>query len=290
MVNAFMVLFKGSITIEKSRRKHLYRWKGSQKISEYSLNARRAVLRITGADAVNKFSNFDKNFFVSIDFFEKGGRFVVKLKRSCQGKKLQSYFSSHPYLQVVLNKELPKYFWKDFELKGKKSWTFSINVDFDLDEWKDLNLKSWDFLPLVERDAKDLMKVALQAGFVVKFIPKGRFYDLELSTGKATFILGISSHVAKNQSRSKEKRKQKILQDIAKMLLEIHKREVIPVILSRPIEFEGSWSYSTDSYLKFYENEFNFHFLETNFEKGWERKICKQLLEIYRNSKLYKVN
>jgi len=48
----------------------------------------------------------------------------------------------------------------------------------------------------------------------------------------------------------------------------------------------GFWSLTTDNYLNFYKEKFNFNFLTTEFKKGWERDICNQLLEIDKNVKL----
>jgi hypothetical protein len=186
-----------------------------------------------------------------------------------------------------LNKHLPNEIWEEYRLSGKKTYTRPIGVEFNLEEWKDIKLRPHNFLIQVERDSKKLMKESLKYGFNIDFIPKGRAYDLELvSPRENRFILALSSHTAKNKSRSKEKRKQKILMDISKMLPIIHtkyKKEVYPIIISQPLDFNGSWSYTTDSYLNFYKNNFNFHFLTTDFKKGWEKSIINKLLEIDKN-------
>ena len=38
--------------------------------------------------------------------------------------------------------------------------------------------------------------------------------------------------------------------------------------------------------LNFYKEKFNFHFLTTEFKKGWENNICKKLLELDKYVKL----
>ncbi len=120
-------------------------------------------------------------------------------------------------------------------------------------------------------------------------MPKGRAYDLELiGPRKTKFIIAISSHLAKNKSRSKEKRKQKILMDIAKMLSKSYKCDTLPVIISQPLEFKGSWSYTTSSYLDFYKNNFNFQFLTTEFKKHWEEDIIVQLLDLDKKCTMHK--
>ena len=94
------------------------------------------------------------------------------------------------------------------------------------------------------------------------------------------FMIAISSHTAKTKSRSKEKIIQKILQDIGKMLPFISKEKAIPVIVTKPIKFEKSWSSTTDNYLEFYRKKFGFKFLTTEFKKDWEDNIIEELVKI----------
>ncbi len=58
------------------------------------------------------------------------------------------------------------------------------------------------------------------------------------------------------------------------------RKEVIPVIITESIESESSWSYTTKNYLDFYKNIFGFKFITTDFKKGWEDNILKELIKI----------
>ena len=275
-----MVVVPASITIEKGISVQKYKCKLKNKVSIYKKKTRRAVVRITGSDFVKKWGLLNKtNRKVKIKLIKKNKKWLLILTRTAKyGKILQVYSGSHPCFQLVLNKHLPKNLWN--LIKSKKTYTFPVNVIFNLSEWKDINLKPYDFLPEVEKLPKKLMEKALKLGFNVDFVPKGRSYDLELIGPKGNkFLIAVSSHVAKNESRSKEKRKQKILMDISKMLTILNKN-LYPIIISEPLEFDGSWSFTTDSYLNFYKKKFGFKFLTTNFEEKWENKICKDLLII----------
>ena len=63
----------------------------------------------------------------------------------------------------------------------------------------------------------------------------------------------------------------------------IYNKKIYPIIISEPLEFKSSWSFTTDDYLNFYKDKFNFDFLTTDFKKGWEKDICIQLLELDKN-------
>lgn len=167
-------------------------------------------------------------------------------------------------------------------MEKKTTATKPVIVRLDLTEWKEFDLESWDFLYHTEVYAKELMKYALKSGFKVSFVPKGREFDLQLirEDGKK-FIIGILSHVAKTDSRSKQHRVSKALLDIAKMLPSLFEdKSFIPVIITQPFEFDGSWTFTTASYLKFYEKQFGFHFIFTDFKKKWKSEVCKSLKNI----------
>src|SRR3989344_823062 len=281
-----MVIVPASITIENGTAIQRYKWKSENKITIYKRKNKRAFVRITGANFVKRLSEKRKEKRqAKIKFNKKDKEWKLLIKRSKEkGVTLQTHFSSHPYLQLVLNKSLPNEIWKEHKLKGENCYTRKINVEFDLKEWKDFCLKPYDFLIEVEKLSKQLMKEAINRGLMVDFVPKGRAYDLELRGPKGKiFVLAISSHIAKDLSRSKEKRKQKILMDISKLLPYIYNKKIYPIIISEPLEFKGSWSFTTDDYLNFYKDKFNFNFLTTDFKKGWEKDICIQLLELDKN-------
>lgn len=286
-----MVLIPASITIENAIVTLRHRLK-SGKITIYRRPHKRAVVRITGANFVKKLSSKGRlKKQVKIKFSKNKGNWILALKRSkSKSSTLQTYIGlqySHPYLQLILNRHLPKEFWREHELSGKKTYTAPIDVEFNISEWNDIKLEYGDFMPEVEIKPKQLMKESLKSGFKIEFIPKGRSFDLEMIGPKNNrFLLAVSSHVAKNHKRTKEQRTRKILFDISKMLPSIYNEKVFPVVISGPLEFEGSWSYTTDSYLDFYKEKFGFNFLTTDFKKGWEKDICNQLLELDKNVKL----
>lgn len=277
------ISFPASVTLDKSIRKRLYKWKDKKHTSTYNSLCNHAVLRISSFKFTKELSKLESsNRMVVVDFFRKDGVLNIKLNRiSENGKILQTYFCSHPYLQLIVNKELPKDVWIEFFKSNKKTCTFPVLVTLDLDEWADIDLQPYDFLIQVETLAKELMKTALKFGFNVHFVPKGRSHDLELIGPSGTnYVFAVSSHIAKNQSRSKEKIKQKILMDIAKMLPTIHSRNIVPVVLSQSFSFEGSWSFNSTNYFEFYKDKFNFKFLSTDFKENWADKICQELLEL----------
>lgn len=281
-----MVTIPASITIEHGHSTQKYKWKSKDKTSVYRRKCKRAFVRITGSNFVNKLSKKDiSKKQVNVKFYKKNKEWFLEINRTKEkGITLQTYLGSHPYLQLILNKSLPKEIWDEHKFSSKKTYTRSINVVINLDNWGDLEIKPYDFLLDVEKISKDLMKEALSHNFKIDFIPKGRAYDLELIGPKGNkFIFAISSYVAKTESRSKEHRKQKILMDISKILPILHTKKVIPVIISQPLEFKNSWSFTTDNYLNFYKDKFNFIFLTTEFKKGWEHQICKRILELDKN-------
>lgn len=277
-----MVVVPASITIEEGSHVNVHKWKNEDKVSVYRGNSKRAVVRITGSRFVKELSKKKKEQRqVSINFNKVDGEWGLVVSRTREGCTLQTYFSSHPYIQLVLNRHLSKEIWDEYKVNNKKTYSRRINVEFDLTEWGDIKLKPYDFIIKIERLSKQLMKEALRQRFVVDFVSKGRAYDLELVGPKnKRFIIAISSHVAKNESRSKEKRKQKILMDIAKMLTVLYTKKAVPIVISEPLSFQGSWSFTTPDYLDFYKDAFNFRFLTTNFKKDWAVEICKQLLKI----------
>ena len=285
-----MICSQGSITIERGIAILKHRWKNENKVSIYKKNNIRAFLRISGCSLVNKIKNLDRNERrVEIVFEKKNNNWSLLLKRNKNGKVLQIYTGKHSYLQLVLNKDLPEEFWLFFEKALKKTMTKVVTIGISLKEWNDVDLRPEDFLPLVEKHAKDLLIVALNNKFKVDYVSKGKSYDLNLIGPKGQrFLLGISSHNAKSPSRSKEHRLRKILLDISKMLPELEEINAIPVMVVQSIKFDGSWSYTTDKYLDFYKKKFGFQILITDFCKNWEENICSQL-EGMENSKLFKV-
>ena len=69
--------------------------------------------------------------------------------------------------------------------------------------------------------------------------------------------------------------------DISKMLLYLDEnKQTVPVIITRPISFKNSWSFTTTRYLDFYRRKFGFRFITTEFKNGWEEDIIKELNEI----------
>ena len=69
--------------------------------------------------------------------------------------------------------------------------------------------------------------------------------------------------------------------DISKMLPYLDQnKNTLPVVITRPIEFENSWSFTTQKYLDFYRDKFGFKFLTTEFKNGWEDNIIKELLKL----------
>ena len=75
----------------------------------------------------------------------------------------------------------------------------------------------------------------------------GKWYDLQvLSPNNTNFFISISKSGGKTNLRKKEKIITKILNDISK------------------------------------EN-FNFKYITTNFKKGWEKEVCKELLKLDKN-------
>ena len=156
-----------------------------------------------------------------------------------------------------------------------------MNIELNLEEWPDIGLAPWDFLIEVEKESKLLMKKALDKDFKVIKASKGRSYDLSLIHPNGNeLIIAISSHTAKTKSRSKEKTIQKILMDISKMLPHLTDQKKIPIVITKPIKFGGSWSFTSNQYLDYYKKKFGFKFLTTEFKKDWEDIIIDELLKI----------
>ena len=276
------IIIPASITLEKCVATRRYKWKSdSKKISTYKRPYKRAAIRFTCknlSERINK-TKIEKRQ-ISIDFISNS---LAKIKRvNKKGISIQGYSGKHPHIQIVINKVLPKKMWKLFEESHKKTLTIPLNIEINLKEWREFRLTPDDFLLEIEKESKSLMRKALKKGFKIIFASKGRFFDLQLiNQHKKEIIIAISSHIAKTKSRSKEKTIQKILMDISKMLPYLSKNKgVIPIIITRPIEFEKSWSFTTKEYLEFYKKKFGFIFLTTEFKKNWEDKIIRELLKI----------
>lgn len=271
-----------SITLEKGFSTREYRWKSDKrKKSIYKKSCRRAAIRFTCKNLAEKVSKMkQEKRQILVTFLDNEN---VEIKRTKnKGITMQAYGGKHPYIQIVINRAMPKDLWKLLEESTKKTISFSINLKIDLNDWKDIKLSPGDFLLEIEKEAKSLTKKALNKSFKVLNASKGRAYDLSLIHPNGTeLIIAISSHTAKTETRSKEKTIQKILMDISKMLpyLEGNKK-TIPIIITRPINFEKSWSFTTDKYLEFYEKKFGFKFLTTEFKKDWEDIIIERLLEV----------
>jgi len=276
------IIVSASITLEKSIATQLYKWKSDKKKqSVYKRPYKRAFIRFSGSNFSHKINLLKKeDRQIKISFIDNSN---INIKRTKEKQiSLQGYSGAHPYIQFIINKTLPENIWKIFEESNKKTLTIPVNVSINLNEWSDLKISPEDFIIQIEKEAKSLMNKALQKGFNVNLISKGRNFDLKLiSPRNKDIIIAISSHVAKNKSRSKEKTIQKILMDIAKMLpYIIENKKSIPVIITRPIEFENSWSYTSKKYLDFYKTKFNFIFLTTEFKNGWEDNIIEELQKI----------
>jgi len=275
------IIIPASITLEKSTSIKRYKWKSDKKESVYKIPYRRAVLRFTCKNFANKLNKIDKeNRQVIIKFIDNNNLILKRSKK--KNVSLQGYSGKHPYIQIIVNKALPKSIWALFDNSNKKTLTLPINISFNLKEWKEFEISPDDFLLEIEKESKSLMKKALKKRFRVIFASKGRSYDLQLiNPNKKEIIIAISSHIAKTKSRSKEKTIQKILMDISKMLPYLSKnKKTIPIIITRPIDFEKSWSFTTQNYLDFYKKRFGFIFLTTEFKKNWEDNIIKELLKI----------
>jgi phage pi2 protein 07 len=272
------IIISASITLENGFATQKYKWKSENRTSSYRRPCKRAVIRFTCKNFADKISNLDRaNRQILINFIDEKNILIKRIKSN--GISIQGYSGNHPYIQIVINSILPKTLWGRLDKTNKKSLTFPMNVELNLTEWKDISISPSDFILQVEKESKSLMNHALQKSFKIVSISKGRQYDLSLinPNGKE-FIIAISSHVAKTKSRSKEKTIQKILIDISKMLPSLYEnKKAIPVVITQPIEFENSWSFTTKRYLDFYKNKFGFRFLTTEFKNGWEDDIIMKL-------------
>ena len=269
------IIIPGSITLEKSIATQIHKWKSNKKKqSIYKRPVKRAFVRLSCNNFSHKAGLLKKEDRQIKIIFINNSNILIKRTKG-KNISLQGYSGKHPYLQFVINRLLPKDIWKLFEESNKKTLTIPVNVTLNLDEWSDLKILPEDFIIEVEKEAKSLMNKALGSGFSVNYISKGRDFDLKLNNPKnKEIIIAISSHSAKNKSRTKEKTIQKILMDIAKLLPYLYEnKDSIPVVITKPIEFENSWSYSTKRYLDFYKKKFNFIFLTTEFKNGWEDNI-----------------
>jgi len=280
-----------SITYSKYVVSKKYKWKSKKKISKYFTSEKRIVLRIASSDFSNKLKILSKEQRqVKISFF-KFKNWIVKINRVPKPKITLTYNSHvrenlHGWVQAVVNKAIPKEFERVLQSclknKNKGSITRQIRARINLSEWYDIKLKPWEFLYHTEILAKKLMRDSINYSFNVYFVPKGREYDLQLITpNKVKFAIAILSHKAKSESRSKQHRINKALLDIAKMLPSLNEdKSLVPVVITQPFNFKGSWSFTTDDYLKFYENHFKFQFIFTNFNEKWTQFVCQKLKNI----------
>jgi hypothetical protein len=274
------IIIPSSITLERGVSTQKYRWKNSNKFSVYTRPNKRAFVRFSCRKFSEELSKLSKDKRqIKIDFQNKG---LIRINRSKKDTTIQGYGGTHPYIQFIVNKHLPTDLVKEFEgIRHRKSKTFPIRLEIDLTEWEDFNIKPEDFLIEVERDAKKLLNKALERGFSINEASKGRVYDLNLIKDGKEFVLAISSHTASDDKRNKEKRIQKILMDISKLLTYSHgKKHCIPIIVSQPIKNEKSWSYSTEKYLQFYKEKMGFRFITTYFKNNWEDDVIRELIKI----------
>jgi len=271
-----------SITLERGFSTQRHKWKSNpKKESVYKRLSKRAFIRLTCKNFAYKVSQLKKESRqILIEFIDKSN--VVIHRTNGRGISMQGYAGAHPCIQIIANKCLPLELRNKLENNKEKSKTYPITVELKIDEWGDIALLPSDFIIDIENEAKRLMNYAIQNGFSVSRISKGREYDLSLiKPDKKELIIAISSHVAKNPSRSKEKTIQKILMDISKMLPYLDKnKKAVPIIITRPIKFKDSWSHTTKDYLEFYKKRFGFKFMTTEFKNGWEEDIIKELLKI----------
>jgi hypothetical protein len=270
-----------SITLERGFATHKYEWKSEDKVSLYRRICKRAVIRFTCrnfAEKISKLEREDRQISVK---FENDSKAVINRTKDKE-ISMQGYSGEHPYIQIIVNRCLPKRLWENLNKIKNKSITFPVTAELNLDDWTDVGLLPSDFLLEVEKESKILMDRALKRGFIISKFSKGREYDLGLlSPNNKEMILALSSHIAKNKSRSKEKTIQKILMDISKMLPYLDQnKNTVPIVITRPIEFEHSWSFTTQKYLDFYKDKFGFKFLTTEFKNGWEDDIIKELLKL----------
>lgn len=261
----------------------VYRRKGGG-VSIYRCCSRRAVIRITGCGFVEKLSKLKKeNRHVNIKFTKREGHWIASLTRAkIGGNLIQTYIGLHPVIQIVVNSSLPKLFWK-MQRNQKKTITFPLTVEIAINEWREINITSCDFLLSIEKETKSLLAYALRKGFTSDMSVKGRAYDLFLADAhKRKYFLAITTRGSSSiELRRKEMIVQKVLLDIAKLLTIVCRhRDSIPVIISRPIDTKKTWSYTTKKYLDFYKDTFKFRFLTTNFGNGWEKDICEKLKRI----------
>ncbi len=273
------IIIPASITFETSLLNRKYSWKSNPgKETVYKIISKRAFVRFSCKNLACKLNRL-KSEKRRIDVQFIGNKKII-VNRAEKGKfSIQGYGGKHPYVQFVVNSALPNSLRKNFEVKSD---SYPVEVFISLDEWSEFGLSPADFLIEVERDAKSLLTAALKKGFSVNKVSKGREFDINITNrGGKEMIIALSSHIASSKSRSKEKTIQKILMDISKMLPYLDKNKgVVPVIITRPIEFEGSWSFTTQKYLEFYRDKFGFLFLTTEFKKGWEDEIIKELSKL----------
>ena len=275
------VKLDASITLEKGISTKKYKWKSKTKESIYKKFSRRAVIRFSCRNFAQKISKLEgKDRQILIKFIDNSNVIIKRVKD--KGISMQGYFGEHSYIQIIVNSCLPLELWDNLNEVKSKSMTFPVIVELYLHEWKDTGLVPSDFLLEVEKESKILMNKALERGFSISKVSKGREYDIGLiNPDSKKFIIALSSHVAKNKSRSKEKTIQKILMDIAKMLPYLDQnKDTIPIVITRPMEFKNSWSFTTQKYLDFYKKKFGFKFITTEFKNGWEDDILGELLQL----------
>ena len=70
---------------------------------------------------------------ISINFISNS---IISLRRT--NKKsvtMQGYGGVHPYIQIISNKALPENLWNKLDDTQRKSVTFPVEVELNLNEW-----------------------------------------------------------------------------------------------------------------------------------------------------------
>ncbi|MEK6927584.1 MAG: hypothetical protein AABX11_04065 [Nanoarchaeota archaeon] len=185
------IVIPASMTLESCILNKKYSWKSEMnKISNYKVPSKRAIIRFTCKNFAENLSKVDKQKrTVSLKFIDKNSLIVT---RNREGSVcLQGHTGKHPVIQVCGNKALTLEHKAEYQ---DKTITLPIEITFSLDEWKDLNISPEDFIIEVEKHPKSLMKKAIDCGFNIEKISRGRMYDLQLITpSKKELIIAISS-------------------------------------------------------------------------------------------------
>ena len=291
VVHMNKIQFLASITYSIYSKNTKYNWKSKRKTSVHKTKSKRIALRISTGNFGLKASKLSpEERQINVMFIKQKDFWILEIKRISEKNITLTAHTKNPkhiWLQTILNRMAPKELNNDLKIgTDSGSNTIPVKVILDLDEWKDINLIPDDFLYHTEKHAKQFMRYALDQNFSIYYIPRGREYDLQLiSPKKDKIAIAFLSHTAKKDSRSKQHRVQKALIDIAKMIPSLYNEKMIPVIVSQPFSFRGSWDYVGNNYLKFYEDTFGFTFITTEFKEDWEKEVYEKILVTVKNQK-----